>query len=53
VVEHHDGRIEVVKWGVHGAVAVAPLPALPARSAPALPRPSVEAGERIYLMPDI
>jgi hypothetical protein len=50
VVEHHDGRIEVVKWGVHGAVAVAPLPA---RSAPVLPRPPVEAGERIYLTPDI
>ena len=56
VVEHHDGRIEVLQWGALGAHAVAPLPALPA-SRPASVRPQsapIPAGaERIYLMPDI
>lgn len=59
VVEHFDGRIEVVHWGVHGATA-SPAPL----ALPALPSPAVEAerprrreraelDERIYLAPDI
>ena len=56
VVEHHDGRIEVLQWGVQGAHALAALPAPPAPERPSLPPRSapVPAGaERIYLMPDI
>ena len=59
VVEHFDGRIEVVHWGVHGATASpAPLalPALPPRAV-AVERPRrrerAELDERIYLAPDI
>lgn len=59
IVEHFDGRIEVVHWGVQGAAASpAPLalPALPSR-APAAERPRrrerAELDERIYLAPDI
>ena len=59
IVEHFDGRIEVVHWGVHGATA-SPAPL----ALPALPSPAVEAerprrreraelDERIYLAPDI
>ena len=59
IVEHFDGRIEVVHWGVHGAAA-SPAPL----ALPALPSPAVEAerprrreraelDERIYLAPDI
>ena len=59
IVEHVDGRIEVVHWGVHGATA-SPAPL----ALPALPSPAVEAerprrreraelDERIYLAPDI
>ena len=59
IVEHFDGRIEVVHWGVHGATASpAPLalPALPSRALPAERprcRERVEPDERIYLAPDI
>ena len=59
IVEHFDGRIEVVHWGVQGAAASpAPLalPALPSRAL-ATERPHrrerVEQDERIYLAPDI
>ena len=59
IVEHFDGRIEVVHWGVHGATASpAPL-ALPALPSPAVEaerprrRERVEPDERIYLAPDI
>ncbi len=59
IVEHFDGRIEVVHWGVQGAAASpAPLalPALPSRVL-AAERPHrrerVEQDERIYLAPDI
>ena len=59
VVEHFDGRIEVVHWGVQGAAArPAPLalPALPPRAV-AVERPRrrerAELDERIYLAPDI
>ena len=59
VVEHFDGRIEVVHWGVQGAAASpAPLalPALPSRAL-AAERPRrherAEPDERIYLAPDI
>jgi len=59
IVEHFDGRIEVVHWGVHGATA-SPAPL----ALPPLPSPAVEAerprrreraelDERIYLAPDI
>ena len=59
IVEHFDGRIEVVHWGVQGAAA-SPAPL----ALPALPSPAVEAerprrreraelDERIYLAPDI
>ena len=59
VVEHFDGRIEVVHWGVQGAAArPAPLalPALPSRALAAerpRRRERVEQDERIYLAPDI
>lgn len=59
VVEHFDGRIEVVHWGVHGATASpAPLalPALPSRAVEAerpRRRERAELDERIYLAPDI
>ena len=56
VVEHHDGRIEVLQWGVQGAHALAVLPALPAPARPSLPpraAPVPAGAERIYLMPDI
>ena len=59
VVEHFDGRIEVVHWGVQGAAASpAPLalPALPSRALAAerpRRRERVEQDERIYLAPDI
>ena len=56
VVEHHDGRIEVLQWGVQGAHALAALPALPAPARPSLPpraAPVPAGAERIYLMPDI
>ena len=59
VVEHFDGRIEVVHWGVHGATArPAPLalPALPSRAVEAerpRRRERAELDERIYLAPDI
>ena len=59
VVEHFDGRIEVVHWGVHGAAASpAPLalPALPSRAVEAerpRRRERAELDERIYLAPDI
>ena len=59
IVEHFDGRIEVVHWGVHGATASpAPL-ALPPLPSPAVEaerprrRERVEQDERIYLAPDI
>ena len=59
IVEHFDGRIEVVHWGVQGAAArPAPLalPALPPRAV-AVERPRrrerAELDERIYLAPDI
>ena len=59
IVEHFDGRIEVVHWGVHGATASpAPLalPALPSRAVEAerpRRRERAELDERIYLAPDI
>ena len=59
IVEHFDGRIEVVHWGVHGATASpAPLalPALPSRALAAerpRRRERAELDERIYLAPDI
>lgn len=59
VVEHFDGRIEVVHWGVQGAAASpAPLalPALPSRALAAerpRRRERAELDERIYLAPDI
>ena len=59
IVEHFDGRIEVVHWGVHGAAArPAPLalPALPSRAVEAerpRRRERAELDERIYLAPDI
>ncbi len=59
IVEHFDGRIEVVHWGVHGATArPAPLalPALPSRAVEAerpRRRERAELDERIYLAPDI
>ena len=59
IVEHFDGRIEVVHWGVHGAAASpAPLalPALPSRAVEAerpRRRERAELDERIYLAPDI
>ena len=59
IVEHFDGRIEVVHWGVQGAAArPAPvaLPALPSRALPAertRRRERAELDERIYLAPDI
>ena len=56
VVEHHDGRIEVLQWGVQGAHALAALPAPPAPARPPLPpraAPLPAGAERIYLMPDI
>ena len=59
VVEHFDGRIEVVHWGVHGATASpAPLalPPLPSRAVEAerpRRRERAELDERIYLAPDI
>ena len=59
VVEHFDGRIEVVHWGVQGAAArPAPLalPALPSRALAAerpRRRERAELDERIYLAPDI
>lgn len=58
VVEHFDGRIEVVHWGVQGAAASpAPLalPALTAALAAERPRrrERAELDERIYLAPDI
>ncbi|HAF54159.1 MAG TPA: UDP-2,3-diacylglucosamine hydrolase [Thauera sp.] len=64
VVEHFDGRIEVVHWGVNGTAVRQPLPALAAPEE--LPRPQFERvrgprarapqameEERIYLTPDI
>ena len=59
IVEHFDGRIEVVHWGVQGAAArPAPiaLPALPSRALAAerpRRRERAELDERIYLAPDI
>ena len=59
IVEHFDGRIEVVHWGVHGATASpAPLalPALPSRAVETerpRRRERAELDERIYLAPDI
>ncbi len=59
VVEHHDGRIEVLQWGVQGvqgAHALAALPAPPVPERPSLPpraAPLPAGAERIYLMPDI
>ena len=59
IVEHFDGRIEVVHWGVQGAAArQAPvaLPALPSRALAAehpRRRERAEQDERIYLAPDI
>jgi UDP-2,3-diacylglucosamine pyrophosphatase LpxH len=59
IVEHFDGRIEVVHWGVQGAAASqAPvaLPALPSRSLAAERqhrRERAQQDERIYLAPDI
>ena len=59
IVEHFDGRIEVVHWGVQGAAASpAPLalPALPSRALAAerpRRRERAELDERIYLAPDI
>lgn len=55
VVEHYDGRIEVLHWGMEAA---APLPV---GEAEARPLPVVSAGkarspldvERIYLTPDV
>ena len=59
IVEHFDGRIEVVHWGVQGVAArPAPiaLPVLPSRALPAerpRRRERAELDERIYLAPDI
>ena len=59
VVEHFDGRIEVVHWGVQGAAtspAPLALPALPSRALAAerpRRRERAELDERIYLAPDI
>ena len=56
VVEHFDGRIEVVHWGVQGAAAGQVPVALPSRALPAERprcRERVEPDERIYLAPDI
>ena len=59
VVEHFDGRIEVVHWGVQGAAASPALLALPALPSRALAaerprrRERAELDERIYLAPDI
>ena len=59
IVEHFDGRIEVVHWGVQGvAASPAPiaLPVLPSRALPAerpRRRERAELDERIYLAPDI
>ena len=58
IVEHYDGRIEVVHWGVHGAAVGKALPAQAVSAAFAEPPPQPErAGrmedERIYLTPDL
>ena len=56
IVEHFDGRIEVVHWGVQGAAAGQVPVALPSRALPAERprcRERVEPDERIYLAPDI
>ena len=56
IVEHFDGRIEVVHWGVNGALAHPPVLALEAPPAPPAqaerPRQR-DQDERIYLAPDI
>lgn len=59
IVEHFDGRIEVVRWGVQGTAASPLLAALPARRAISGPaerqgrRERTEQDDRIYLTPDI
>ena len=58
IVEHFDGRIEVVHWGIQGTAASQPPAALPLPSRASAtgrqPRgEGAEHDERIYLAPDI
>ncbi|WEN41911.1 UDP-2,3-diacylglucosamine hydrolase [Thauera sp. GDN1] len=62
IVEHYDGRIEVVHWGVHGAAVGKVLPAQAVSAALAQPedgsahqpaRTARMQDERIYLTPDL
>ncbi|ENO86796.1 UDP-2,3-diacylglucosamine diphosphatase [Thauera linaloolentis] len=54
VVEHYDGRIEVLRWGMEATV---PLPVAEAEARPPLPAAGKARSpldvERIYLTPDV